>query len=420
MIKHLLTLIWNQRNGNVWIFLELLLVTAMLWVMADSLLVDTYTYRQPIGVDTQHTYLLSYGLTDDATELGIEQNTQATQDLLQLLRNLRQCPEVEAVSLSNIAVPYTYSRGWSGLMPVEDTASASYAYRVRYVDLEYFRVFKVKDKEGRPLYDQVLKNPGEIVLSETLDEIFFPEGSGRTQREVKWGPKSTESMKVSAVSAPLKEMDFDTYQPTYYYVWRTEQDFLDEVAENDIRFYDCLFRMKKDYSQQEMETFLQQESERLQVGNVYVSSVKPISEYRADMLKPRLDNQKKKIAMVGFMLVNIFFGIVGTFWLRTQSRRAEIGLRAALGASKRQLRRELFLEGRLFLLALTLPFLLIFLVNMLYLDMPDTYRLAYTWWRFLITLSVSYLLMGGMIYLGIRIPANKITRMNPAETLHYE
>lgn len=419
MIKHLLTLIWNQRNGNVWIFLELLLVTAMLWVMADSLLVDTYTYRQPIGVDTQHTYLLSYGLTDDATELGIEQNTQATQDLLQLLRNLRQCPEVEAVSLSNIAVPYTYSRGWSGLMPVEDTASASYAYRVRYVDLEYFRVFKVKDKEGRPLYDQVLKNPGEIVLSETLDEIFFPEGSGRTQREVKWGPKSTESMKVSAVSAPLKEMDFDTYQPTYYYVWRTEQDFLDEVAENDIRFYDCLFRMKKDYSQQEMETFLQQESERLQVGNVYVSSVKPISEYRADMLKPRLDNQKKKIAMVGFMLVNIFFGIVGTFWLRTQSRRAEIGLRAALGASKRQLRRELFLEG-LFLLALTLPFLLIFLVNMLYLDMPDTYRLAYTWWHFLITLSVSYLLMGGMIYLGIRIPANKITRMNPAETLHYE
>ena len=51
MIKHLLTLIWNQRNGNIWIFLELLLVTAMLWVMADSLLVDTYTYRQPIGAD---------------------------------------------------------------------------------------------------------------------------------------------------------------------------------------------------------------------------------------------------------------------------------------------------------------------------------------------------------------------------------
>ena len=177
--------------------------------------------------------------------------------------------------------------------------------------------------------------------------------------------------------------------------------------------------MRDGFKAEDMNAFLQAQGERLQEGNLYVSTMKPISEYRADMLKPRLDNQKKKIAMVGFMLVNIFFGIVGTFWLRTQSRRAEIGLRAALGASKRQLRRELFLEG-LFLLALTLPFLLIFLVNMLYLDMPDTYRLAYTWWRFLITLSISYLLMGGMIYLGIRIPANKIARMNPAETLHYE
>ena len=53
MIKHLLTLIWNQRNGNVWIFLELLLVTAMLWVMADSLLVDMYTYQQPLAMTSR-------------------------------------------------------------------------------------------------------------------------------------------------------------------------------------------------------------------------------------------------------------------------------------------------------------------------------------------------------------------------------
>ena len=72
-------------------------------------------------------------------------------------------------------------------MPVEDTARVSYTYRIRYVDLEYFRVFRIKDKEGLPLYDQVLKNPGEIVLTETLAKIFFPEGSGRTRREVKWG-----------------------------------------------------------------------------------------------------------------------------------------------------------------------------------------------------------------------------------------
>ena len=117
------------------------------------------------------------------------------------------------------------------------------------------------------------------------------------------------------------------------------------------------------------------------------------------------------------MLVNIFFGIVGTFWLRTQSRRMELGLRAAIGASKRRLRLELLTEGLILLLA-TLPFILLFIVNMLLMDLPDTYRLDYTWWRFLAVLLAVYLLMGGMICLGF--PAGRIARMNPAEALHDE
>ena len=119
------------------------------------------------------------------------------------------------------------------------------------------------------------------------------------------------------------------------------------------------------------------------------------------------------------MMANIFFGIVGTFWLRTQSRRAEIGLRAALGASKSRLRGQLYGEG-LLLLLLTLPIAIIYMANMLYLDMPDTDRLAYTGWRFFTTFGATYLVLGLMIYLGISIPAGKITRMNPADTLHYE
>ena len=67
MIKHLLTLIWNQRSGNVWIFLELLLVTAMLWVMADSLLVDAYTYRQPLGYDITNTYSVEFNKEFDSS-----------------------------------------------------------------------------------------------------------------------------------------------------------------------------------------------------------------------------------------------------------------------------------------------------------------------------------------------------------------
>ena len=81
------------------------------------------------------------------------------------------------------------------------------------------------------------------------------------------------------------------------------------------------------------------------------------------------------------MLVNVFFGIVGTFWLRTQYRRGEMGLRSALGASRGTLKCFLNVEG-LFLLIFTIPVVLVFIFNMLYFDLPDTDRLAYTWWRF--------------------------------------
>lgn len=419
MIKHLLTLIWNQRNGNVWIFLELLLVTAMLWVMADSLLVDMYTYQQPLGYDITNTYSVEFNKELESSSPDSVQNIEAdSENYLRLLDKLRHCPEVEAVGLSAAAIPYTYSRRYrNGLISENDTAYNSQVWRWYVATPDYCRVFRMKTPDGKPLYDEIMRHSGNVVLPENVVEGLFGT-SGTVLKKVKTDPKAN-AMEVAAVMQPMREREFDKAIGHYLTCLKTDQEVSDLIAEQGIYYTQCVLRMKDGFKAEDMNAFLQAQGERLQEGNLYVSTMKPISEYRADMLKPRLDNQKKKIAMVGFMLVNIFFGIVGTFWLRTQSRRAEIGLRAALGASKRQLRRELFLEG-LFLLALTLPFLLIFLVNMLYLDMPDTYRLAYTWWRFLITLSVSYLLMGGMIYLGIRIPANKITRMNPAETLHYE
>ena len=102
-----------------------------------------------------------------------------------------------------------------------------------------------------------------------------------------------------------------------------------------------------------------------------------------------------------------------------QYRRGEMGLRSALGASRGTLKCFLNVEG-LFLLIFTIPVVWVFIFNMLYFDLPDTDRLAYTWWRFLVTFGSSCLLLAGMIWLGIWFPARRIAKMNPAEALHYE
>ena len=105
--------------------------------------------------------------------------------------------------------------------------------------------------------------------------------------------------------------------------------------------------------------------------------------------------------------------------VRTAWRRSEIGLRMAIGSSRGRLGESMYLEG-LGLLAITVPILLVFVFNMAFLDKLDSYREPLSILRFLVTLSVSYLLMAGMICMGIWFPVRKAVKMAPAEALHYE
>lgn len=415
MIKHILKLIWNQRRANVWLFLELLLVTAILWVMLDALLVDTYTYHQPTGFDIENVYevkLAKKALSTDSTQSDGE-------NLLRLAENLRQMPGVTDVALMRNACPYLWYTMFASLVSAEDTARHVELSRLYVVTPDYFKLFRMRDANGDDLYSQVMSHEGDVVLSKELSESLF-NSSSATGKAVKWSAASDDRMGIAAVSSSIAQSDFDRPGPCWFALLRTDQDVLDDYNQwNDLLYYQCALRMRDGFEPERMADFLRAQGDRLEAGDIYVSSVSPVSDYRADRLKSRLDDQKKKSALVGFMLVNIFFGIVGTFWLRTQSRRMELGLRAAIGASKQRLRLELLTEGLILLLA-TLPLILLFIANMLLMDLLDTYRLAYTWWRFSAVLLVVYLLMGGMICLGIHFPAGRIARMNPAEALHDE
>lgn len=56
---------------------------------------------------------------------------------------------------------------------------------------------------------------------------------------------------------------------------------------------------------------------------------------------------------MGFLLLNIFLGLLGTFWFRTQQRRSEIALHKAHGASDMSIFVRLISEGLLLLLLIT-------------------------------------------------------------------
>lgn len=421
MIKHIFKVIWNERRSNGWIFAELLIVVAILWVMMDSLLVDTYTYNSPMGYDIENVYKVTVDKLSAGMPGYVPDSLLATssgEDMFRLMDNLMDNPQVESACMGSSCCPYNYSQRWSSLIRSDaDTTEEAGVFRRYQVTEGYFDLFRMKGKDGQAILPVVKQTGGKIVVTTDLEASLFDDGNAMG-KSIKFGSNSTYIDPIAAVCMPIRANEYKKSEGSYFVV-QSHSDMVKYVSKSHPLNIDFLVRMKPGFKADEMETFLQSITDRLTVNNIYLSCVTPLSGLRAAMLKEPQDTMKKKSALVGFMLVNVLFGIVGTFWLRTQRRRGEMGLRMALGSGHRQLQGSMRVEG-LILLLLTIPFVLLFIMNMLYFDMPDTYRLGYTWWRFALTFAGAYGLMAAMICLGIWLPTRKVVQMAPAEALRYE
>ena len=118
------------------------------------------------------------------------------------------------------------------------------------------------------------------------------------------------------------------------------------------------------------------------------------------------------------MLLNIFLGLLGTFWFRTQQRRSEIALHKAHGATDRAIFSRLLSEG-LLLLAVVTPIALVIDWNLAHMEL-NSWRNNTTleWDRLLLCAAISFVLIALMIAIGIGIPARKAMKVQPAEALH--
>lgn len=423
MNKHLLKIIWAQRKINGWIFAELLLVVCTVWWMTDMFWVDIRTYYSPLGFDVTNTWELKVNkLPPNATGYIKEEDYHSTEkdDLNRILTQLHTHSSFESVSIGITARPYERGGGYNGLRPVDgDTANVRDQYfKARIVSPEYFDVFRISELNNLP-WNQLLANRQieQVVLTPAVAELFFHDIHVRG-KQVTYGDGSTIRTNIAAVTKPIRENEFEKASPFYYEILTPseEMNFIDTYGAT---FFNIYVRMKHSLSQDEMNNILSEMGDQLTANNLYISTAIPFSEYRQDVLKAPTDAFNKKLAMMSFLLINVFFGIVGTFWLRTQHRQGEIGLRVALGATHYTIRKYMFLEG-LYILLLTLPFTLAFALNLILMDIPDTFRLPMTIGRFLLTYGSTYLILAVMIYLGIWFPAKKANTIAPAEALHYE
>ena len=163
-------------------------------------------------------------------------------------------------------------------------------------------------------------------------------------------------------------------------------------------------------------------AEQLRLGNLYLLDVQPLSYIRDGYIRSiGVENEvKTRVAVACFLLANIFLGIIGTFWFRTQQRRSEIALHKALGGTNRTIFNRLLTEGLLLLVIATVPAIVI--------DWNLAHAELNSWMngttletgRFIITTVLTFVLITLMIVTGIGIPARKAMKIQPAEALREE
>lgn len=416
MIQHILTILKNERKQNIPLWLELLVVSCFLWYICDTMYCTLNNYLKPKGFDVEHTYdmrlgRLPEGHRDYTTDLSITDEGDA---LATILERIQKNPMIEAASYSYMAQPYNGSN--QTLFINRDTLKTSRKVLIRRVTPDFFKVFRYKSQSGSTdeLVETVRK--GEVVISTLIRDDLFPDGEDCVGKKIYLNDGDSVGYRVGAVSQDVRYDDYQTWSD-YIGFSLTSEDYMGLATAID-RLEICV-RVKPEYTQDFATRFRKEMSSQLRVGNFFLRTIDYMPDVRASFHQDEDNSLKEKLFVVLFLLTNILLGVTGVFWFRTQQRKAEIGLRIAVGDTPRGILRKFFLEGVLLLVLAIVPAMILFAVLFQW-DMLDSYTMSLTASRYFAGLGMTFVLLLLMILFGVWFPARRSVGASPAETLRAE
>ena len=414
MQKKLFTQIRNEWRGNLWLALELLVVSVVLWYIIDMLYCSLATYNEPRGFDTGHCYLIEMGvLTDKSPDY--KTGTDWHDDILTLAERLRHRPEVEAVSLSQNSYPYN---GSNSTDPVQYDTLRSPGWTIRrLVTPDFVRVFRYRGAQGEtPEQLAEMLRKGEFLASDNLYRRYGIRMTSLVGKDFHLFGDTTYSFRLGAALQNVRYSDFQQARSSYSFVYNIEQldrGFINPDNELCVRVKE---NMDKDFIAR-----LKADSEsQYRIGNIYIADIRSFTDIRRSYQQSMMNELRNYTVGMAFLMLNIFLGLLGTFWFRTQQRRSEIALHKAMGATDGAVFGRLMGEGMFLLLIVTVPAVIID-VLLAHFEL-NSWRNGTTleWPRMAFCAAATFVLIAAMIGIGIGIPARRAMKVQPAEALHDE
>ena len=428
----------NERRANLWLGVELLVVFAVMWYLVDWTYVTVRTWLQPMGFDTEHCYNLSFNrLTPQAEGYRAEDDAEADmRHLLEIVERLRHRPGVEYVAVSQNSIPYNDGSNGFGLL----IDSVQTRAMLRWGQPDYFRLFRVQGvavltEDGRKVQTTspdslaaVLESSASNVLisrnyvsDHRYASLGYADALPLLGYEVGKGDDGSYSFRIAGICEPMRWSHFSTVNEWGGPLVGVAMDDDGVIGMGNPLYVQVSLRLEPeaDTGADFMEALLDDADRLYTLGNVFLLDVQPFAALQRTMELDDVNEARTQLCVIGFLLLNIFLGVIGTFWFRTQHRRSEIALRMAFGSTRRGVFGRLVDEGLLLLTLAAVPAALVaFNVGMA--ELVDVERMSFDAVRFVVAIGVTWALMSVMVVLGIWYPARRAMLVQPAEALHDE
>lgn len=414
MKRKLLRQIRNEWQSNVWLSIELLIVSVVMWYITDYLYTNISTINEPKGFDTDHCYLINYSLLNEKSPDFIPNRSddERNEDLGIMMERLANRPEIEAVAMGQNAYPYDGSN--SGIYMECDTFNtrrAGYVVR-RLVTHDYPRVFRVHGANGESpeRLSELLKEDGFLISDNVFNRRY-----GIKHMKDFVGKRFSHNMSNDTIPllAAYQPMRYDDYQSAHH-----SPSMMAGVSQSDYSWLNEMFlRVKDNMDKDFIENLMNDADSHFRIGNYYIASVQSFDDIRE--IHQRDDVAELRMYFTGsaFLALNIFLGLLGTFWFRTSQRIPEIAIRKANGATRSDIFRRVIGEGELLLLLVT-PFAVVFDYLIAHYKLNTFYQGGFfVPTRFIACVAISWGFMALMIFLGTLMPANRAMHIAPAKAL---
>lgn len=437
MIKTIFKQIWNQRKMNLWIFLELLAVSVFLWLVIDPMYVLNVNKQTPRGYESKGRYVVDLdryfkGHGDYDTVETMELRKEA---FMRIARIVRDQPEIKCISISGSnAFPNAGGFYGDGFMADTTQAAKEKAISAQWTmnccdeGSQFFQTYGIKDA----------RNKKDIVVPvDAADRglCFIPaEMAKRLYGTVEVVGKKiyfaggNQSAEIGGVFDDYKHRDYN--QP-YPFVIRFSKglSIMMGQLENTI-----VLRLKDGVNAETFEErFMKEVAPHLKQGNYYLNKLESFEEVGESLAKSQGIHVKiyTQFALTAFALLCIFLGTLGTFWIRCDDRRQDIGVMRSLGASRGMIISQFFIEtGLLVTLAFVcaLPLLIHYVheSGMYYAVIRGEPKDSLTiWWletipHFCMVSLLTYAILLLIALLGTYIPVSRAAKVLPADALRDE